>query len=434
MPDNIGPNKLPAVKSGPSMRAAKPMERVGDFFRNMYEGVAEQPLARIADSIGMTGFQGVANSYADPNAGQMLAGAKTPAQMAAESALKVGATEARAFSGRPNINAAVANDAKGAAILPKYENFTVDELKNRIRIINERGSKRDKLQELPAIDAEIKKRVPIETKLSSSLGSPSVANDKIKSVGSTSLVPRKRTIEPELVKPNTGFDRNGIRTPSPEFERMRAYEDASYNDSLNWVREKGPSGINPTDLSKIITEATGKPGPHLPEMFHHTDTPIGIDVPGGQVIPVRPPFKDVRHSLEDLLRKDKNLLRPKAQISGETKLSSSLGEPPSVANDSGARLKGGIDWGELDPNAGRGMQLVDDAVGPQNNASGSTMASIEALNRNKSMLNKGEKYVVRKHGTTRDLIGPEAVDYIPRSGEEYGIMDALGFRLLNRGG
>jgi hypothetical protein len=50
------------------------------------------------------------------------------------------------------------------------------------------------------------------------------------------------------------------------------------------------------------------------------------------------------------------------------------------------------------------------------------------------MKTRGEQFVVRKGGTTRPLIGPEAVDYTPRRGEEYGILNADGtFRLLNRG-
>lgn len=80
------------------------------------------------------------------------------------------------------------------------------------------------------------------------------------------------------------------------------------------------------------------------------------------------------------------------------------------------------------------MQLMDDAVGPSLNASGESMASSEAMSRMRGMKNRGEQYVVRKGGTTRNLIGPEAVDYNPRPGEEHGILDAAGnFRLLTRG-
>ena len=79
------------------------------------------------------------------------------------------------------------------------------------------------------------------------------------------------------------------------------------------------------------------------------------------------------------------------------------------------------------------MEILDDA-GPALNASGESMASMEAMNRMKGMANRGEQYVVRRGGTTRNLIGPEAVDYNPRPGEEYGILDAgKNFRLLQRG-
>jgi hypothetical protein len=80
------------------------------------------------------------------------------------------------------------------------------------------------------------------------------------------------------------------------------------------------------------------------------------------------------------------------------------------------------------------MQVVDD-IGPRNNASGDSMASSEAMSRMSGMKNRGETYAVRQGGTTRPLIGPEAVDYSPRAGQEYGILDANGlFKLLQRGG
>lgn len=77
------------------------------------------------------------------------------------------------------------------------------------------------------------------------------------------------------------------------------------------------------------------------------------------------------------------------------------------------------------------IQILDESNRPLLNASGESMASAEALSRMKGMRDRGQKYVVRKGGTTRELIGPEAVDYNPRSGEQYGILDADGlFRLL----
>lgn len=77
------------------------------------------------------------------------------------------------------------------------------------------------------------------------------------------------------------------------------------------------------------------------------------------------------------------------------------------------------------------VQVLDEAARPLLNASGESMASAEAMSRMRGMRDRGQKYVVRKGGTTRELIGPEAVDYNPRSGEQYGILDADGlFRLL----
>lgn len=77
------------------------------------------------------------------------------------------------------------------------------------------------------------------------------------------------------------------------------------------------------------------------------------------------------------------------------------------------------------------VQILDDASRPLLNASGESMASAEAMSRMRGMKAAGKKYVVRKGGTTRDLIGPEAVDYNPRPGEQYGILDADGlFQLL----
>lgn len=77
------------------------------------------------------------------------------------------------------------------------------------------------------------------------------------------------------------------------------------------------------------------------------------------------------------------------------------------------------------------VQILDDASRPLLNASGESMASAEAMSRMRGMKSAGKKYVVRKGGTTRELIGPEAVDYNPRPGEQYGILDADGlFQLL----
>ena len=61
------------------------------------------------------------------------------------------------------------------------------------------------------------------------------------------------------------------------------------------------------------------------------------------------------------------------------------------------------------------------------NASGESMASVEAMNRQASMKKSGKRYVVfDRSGRSRDLIGPEAVDYRARKGETYGVMDKDG--------
>jgi hypothetical protein len=71
---------------------------------------------------------------------------------------------------------------------------------------------------------------------------------------------------------------------------------------------------------------------------------------------------------------------------------------------------------------------------PLINASGESAASLEALGRMRSMANRGEQFVVRRGGMLRPLIGPEAVDYAPRLGEEFGTVGPDGiFQLLQRG-
>lgn len=68
------------------------------------------------------------------------------------------------------------------------------------------------------------------------------------------------------------------------------------------------------------------------------------------------------------------------------------------------------------------------------NASGESAASQEAMNRLASMKAKGEQFVViGRGGGMRPLIGPEAVDYVPRPGEKFGIHGPQGFRLLSEG-
>lgn len=70
------------------------------------------------------------------------------------------------------------------------------------------------------------------------------------------------------------------------------------------------------------------------------------------------------------------------------------------------------------------------------NASGESAASMEAMNRMKSMKLRGQQHAVfDRAGNKRLLLGPEAVDYKTRPGETYGIDSPTGFQTLeNRGG
>lgn len=71
------------------------------------------------------------------------------------------------------------------------------------------------------------------------------------------------------------------------------------------------------------------------------------------------------------------------------------------------------------------------------NASGESMASQEAINRQSSMKANGRKFVVYdRAGNERPLIGPEAVDYVARNGETYGVKSSDGSftPLDNKGG
>lgn len=69
------------------------------------------------------------------------------------------------------------------------------------------------------------------------------------------------------------------------------------------------------------------------------------------------------------------------------------------------------------------------------NASGESMASQEAINRQNSMKSQGQQFVVfDRAGNMRPLIGPEAVDYQPRPGETYGVMGPDGFQTLTDNG
>jgi hypothetical protein len=80
----------------------------------------------------------------------------------------------------------------------------------------------------------------------------------------------------------------------------------------------------------------------------------------------------------------------------------------------------------------KSMELVGDEGGP--NGSGESAASREALSRQAGMKARGEAFAVRKGGSTRMLAGPDAVDYNPQPGEQFGIVDKDGqFRMLSLG-
>jgi GNAT superfamily N-acetyltransferase len=88
--------------------------------------------------------------------------------------------------------------------------------------------------------------------------------------------------------------------------------------------------------------------------------------------------------------------------------------------------------------AGLGGAQIDVAGegATQENASGDSAASLEALSRQSGMSGRGEKFVVyNRSGQRRELIGPDAVDYQAKAGETYGVEGPTGFRQLeNRGG
>jgi hypothetical protein len=86
-----------------------------------------------------------------------------------------------------------------------------------------------------------------------------------------------------------------------------------------------------------------------------------------------------------------------------------------------------------DPGA---IQLLEPEEGLGINASLESAASQEAISRQMGMQERGEQFVVYdRAGNKRPLIGPDAVDYIPRAGETYGIEGPSGFRMLeDKGG
>lgn len=66
----------------PVMRAPTTSERLRDTLRKLYEGASEQPLGQIADALGLSDLQGMADQESgdQPNTGLMLgmAGRKVP--------------------------------------------------------------------------------------------------------------------------------------------------------------------------------------------------------------------------------------------------------------------------------------------------------------------------------------------------------------------
>ena len=72
--------------------------------------------------------------------------------------------------------------------------------------------------------------------------------------------------------------------------------------------------------------------------------------------------------------------------------------------------------------SGMGIELLDDA-GLGVNASGESAASAEAISRLRGMQSRGEQFaVMTRDGRFRPLIGADAVDYVPRNGETFGIL------------
>lgn len=56
-------------KKIPQMRAATTTERFGDKIRDGFESLTEQPLARLADALGLSDFSGIKNTFTTPDDG-----------------------------------------------------------------------------------------------------------------------------------------------------------------------------------------------------------------------------------------------------------------------------------------------------------------------------------------------------------------------------
>lgn len=79
--------------------------------------------------------------------------------------------------------------------------------------------------------------------------------------------------------------------------------------------------------------------------------------------------------------------------------------------------------------------VVDGDQGTQDNASGESSASLEAMSRLQGMRARGEQFgVYNRAGQFRPLIGADAVDYQPARGETFGIQGPTGFQVLTDNG
>jgi hypothetical protein len=107
--------------------------------------------------------------------------------------------------------------------------------------------------------------------------------------------------------------------------------------------------------------------------------------------------------------------------------------PGGAAADDAAEM--GWDLSHGDPSHAGSLRVIDDAGGAATNASGESAASLEALRRQAGMTGRGEGFsVVDRGGASRPLIGPDAVDYVPKAGETFGVQGPDGFQTLTDNG
>lgn len=60
---------MPKSTNTPVIRASTTKERVGDKIRDVYESLGEQPLAKLADLLGLSDFAGIKESFTKPDDG-----------------------------------------------------------------------------------------------------------------------------------------------------------------------------------------------------------------------------------------------------------------------------------------------------------------------------------------------------------------------------